>query len=725
MKKTLIVMLALQWQMALADEGMWLLNLIAQNMGSMQALGLKLTAEDIYSVNNSSLKDAIVRFDDGSCTGELVSPKGLFLTNHHCGVEAVQFHSTPERNLLRDGFWAQRLTEELAIPGKTASILVSIEDVSQRVLAQVDDNLPSPEYFNQLYDAMRTLEAEASQKGKYYAEVKPMFNHNAFYLFLYERYLDVRLVGVPPSSMGNFGGDVDNWHWPRHTADFCLFRIYTAPDGSPAEYSPRNVPYKPKRYLTISLNGVKENDYAMIIGYPGTTHRYATSYEALHNRDVVAPWKENVWGEFIRTIKEAQRNDPKVKVDYTDKHDMLVNFYQKDTWQAQSMYRFGVVENRRSREDSLKRWASADPANRGKYIESLPVLESYFSQFRQNQWEEATSSINALTYLPVDVVKNINACENLFMAMLENRQPKGFLGFLRKDKVKKEAKLLEKQIPNIFKNYHKNPDVFLYSTALGSLLRHTGDCPNIPMIQAMKRQPNIDQLYPLYAQNFFDRSYFTSPENLRKFLRTPVVDSLVKDPVFMLTQSLSILSDSLANRIRPLQADYERAMQRFTRGLMEMEQTTMHYPDANSTMRLTYGKVLGYKPADGMWYKAFTYLDGVMEKENPEMEIFHVDPKLKRLWELKDYGRYGENGAMPVCFLTDNDITGGNSGSPVLNGEGKLIGIAFDGNAEAMACDFEFEPDMQRTIIVDIRYVLFLIDKYAGAKNLIDEMAIQ
>jgi hypothetical protein len=713
MKKiTVMLSILLAWQVSMADEGMWLINLITKNIAQMEAQGIKLSAEDIYSINHSSLKDAIVQLDDGSCTSELISAKGLLLTNHHCGIEAIQLHSTPEHNLLKDGFFARNLSEELSIPGKTAMILFSVEDVTPKLVKYQNEKLSSSDYYTAIYAGMDSIARASTQNGKYYAIVKPMFHFNTFYLFVYERFLDVRLVAAPPTSIGNFGGDVDNWHWPRHTGDFSMFRIYTAPDGKPAEYSTKNVPYVPKRFLNISLNGVKEGDFTMIIGYPGTTYRYSSPSEAMQARDVLAPWKDKVWGELIRIIKEAQAKDPKVKVDYTDKHDMLVNFWQKDTWQAESMFRFNVVERLKAREDSLRLWVSQKPSTRTKYLSAMPVLEDYFKAYRENKWEELSGSLEAILGFPVDVNKNINACDELFGAMLSKKN------------VKKVARSIKKKVPKIFENYHINPDVWLYSTSLKSLIDNTSDCPNIPMIQAIKQQPQITQMMPLYAQSFYQRSYFTSPENLKRFLKKPSIDSIVTDPIFMLYQSYHMLYDSISKVIRPRQSDYEKAMQLYTKGLLEMEDNKQHYPDANSTMRLTYGKVIGYKPNDGVICSPFTTLDGLMAKENPKIDVFNVSPRLKQLWQAKDYGRYGVNGILPVCFLTDNDITGGNSGSPTLDAYGNLVGIAFDGNNEAMACDYAFEPEIQRTIIVDIRYVLFVIDKYAGAKNLIDEMKV-
>ncbi|MGE0078778.1 MAG: S46 family peptidase [Bacteroidales bacterium] len=723
-RRAIFVLLIICWEFSFADEGMWLINLLNQNIATMQSMGLKLSAEDIYSINHSSLKDAIVQFDDGGCTGELVSAQGLFLTNHHCGVEAVQSQSTTENNLLKNGFWAKNFSEELPIEGKTALILVGIEDVTSKVLSTVNNGLPNKDYFEQLRNTMRSIEEETAQKTGYHVVVKPFYNNNAFYLFSYERFLDVRLVGVPPTSIGNFGGDVDNWHWPRHTGDFCIFRIYSSPDGKPAEYSTKNVPYKSKNFLKIDLKGVDEGDFAMIIGYPGTTHRYATSYEALNARDVIAPWKREVWGSLINVIKDAQTRDPKVKVDYTDKHDYLVNFYQKDTWQAESMFRYRVVERLAAREDSLKVWVNQNPSLRSRYLTSLPVIKGYYEQSLQNKWDALEGSLSALSFYPVDIYKNINAASNFINAIFTQGKPYSAFKFWKKDEIRSEGRILKKNMSSIFDKYYYNPDLGLYIVSFGGLLNSVGDCPNLGLMNAIKHIPDINRLYPYYVQGFYEHSYFTSKENLEKLIKNPVSDSLLKDPLFILYHNYNAMWDSVYPQMYSAKLDYEKAMQMYTKGLMEMSSNQQYYPDANSTMRLTYGKVVGYKPADGLIFKPFTYLDGVMEKENPNNDVFEVDPKLKELWRNKDYGRYGTNGKMPVCFLTDNDITGGNSGSPVLNGDGNLIGIAFDGNAEAMACDYMYEPDVQRTIIVDIRYVLFVVDKFADAQNIINEMSI-
>lgn len=726
MRKTILfALLLLSAYSSWADEGMWFVNQIQQNMTAMQARGLKLSADEIYSELRASLKDAIVQLDDGSCTGGLVSAQGMFFTNHHCGVDAVQSQSSASNNLLRDGYWASAMRDELPIPNKTALILIDVEDVTAKIMSQVPQSLPNKEYFERIGQAMEQLEAHEAKATGQHVVVRPFYNYNVFFLMRYERYLDVRLVGVPPASIGNFGGDIDNWHWPRHTGDFCIFRIYTAPDGKPAKHSTDNVPYRPKHHLKISLKGLNEHDFAMIMGFPGSTHRYATSFEALHSRDVVAPWRKDMWGGLINVVKRAQAASPEMKVDYTDKHDYLVNFYQKDVWQAEAMYRYGVVERLAAREDSLRAWAAQNPSQRVRYATALPVIKDFYDTNRKNRWEEVQGSLSAISFYPVDVYKNMNACDKLLGAILEHGQPQSRLKFWKDDPIRLNAKAIENVMPEIFRHYHVAPDMNLYMVGFGNLMQHLGSCSNAPMLSSIKNEPNIQNTFPFYVAQFYERSYFTSQSNLHRLLKHPCRDSLVNDPLFMLYLNFNAVWDSLYRQYNLAEADCRRASQLYTRGLLEMQPDQLHYPDANSTLRLTYGRVMGYEPSNGRYFKPFTTLDGVMEKANPQQEVFHISPRLFELWSGRDYGRYARpDGAMPVCFLTDNDITGGNSGSPVLNAHGHMVGIAFDGNAEAMACDYMYEPDKQRTISVDIRYVLFVIDKFANAQNLIDELEI-
>ncbi len=702
---------------AKADEGMWLISLIGKNIETMQRMGLKLSEEDIYSINKSSLKDAVVSLDDGGCSAEIISPKGLILTNHHCGVGDIQFHSTPEQNLLRDGFWAKSIQEELPVPGKTALILLRVEDVTKQILSKVDTTDADSAIVEMINTAILEYQTqvEIQEKGVH-ALVVPMFNYNQYYLFVYHRFTDVRLVGAPPAAIGNFGGDVDNWHWPRHTGDFCLFRIYSGPDGLPADYSKKNVPYKPKHHFPISLSGVNEGDFTMIIGYPGTTYRYASSAQAIHARDFVAPWVNTVWGEFIGTIKDEMKNDAKIKVNYTDMHDMLVNFWQKDTWQAESMFQFNVVERLKAREDSLVSWANKNSTFPQFFTNATPAIDSYYSLIQRNGYEELFRSLSALSSWPVSIGNNISSSYNLFVE-LTNEKPS-------RRRIRKETKALNKELPEIFDDFFPQLDSKLYSIALKSVINYLPDSTEYPVLKKIQMLENREAYIPFVVDAFYQNSCFSSQERMREFIRKPNIDTLLADPIFYLHLTAENLMAEIQSRISPMNPTVQRAHYALTKGILQMEKDELHYPDANSTMRLTYGKVIGYRPADGVYYRPLTYAEGILEKEDNSVDVFNLPPKLKELLLKKDFGGYASDGKLPVCFLTDNDITNGNSGSGVLNAKGELIGVAFDGNNEAMACDYMYEPDYQRTIIADIRYVLFVIDKFAGASNLIEEMTI-
>jgi hypothetical protein len=698
-----------------ADEGMWLISLINKNINDMQRMGLELSAEDIYSINRSSLKDAVVQLDDGGCSAEIISASGLVLTNHHCAVSDIQYHSSATRNLLKEGFWAKSYADELPVPGKTALILKRVENVTDKVLSLVDWN--SEDFFEQVSVILENLqnEIEKNERGTHVVGI-PMYNHNQFYLFVYNRFTDVRLVGAPPSSIGNFGGDEDNWRWPRHTGDFALFRIYTAPNGAPADYNKRNKPYKPKHHFPVSLEGVNEGDFTMVIGFPGTTYRFSSSFHAAHERDVVAPWVDDVWGDFIYTIKDAMESDVNTKVMYTDTHDMLVNFWQKDTYQAQSMKRFNVVERMAEREKQLVNWSKENPELQLNQIDAIDLIQNYFDVLSKNRYDELFRSLSALNSWPVSVTNNIYELSSLFDQMFANKPSKR--------KIKKEAKILQKRLPNIFKNFNPDVDKHLYSTALVSLIKNLPADVKDPLLSELSKQEYNEFFIPLLVDQLYSSSIFTSESRFNAFLSNPSIDSLGNDPLFMLLISYETLIAEIQDNIASHKLNLRFASRNFTQGLLSMRSDELLYPDANSTMRLSYGKVAGYFPRDGVYYKHMTYLGGKIDKDDSNRDIFNVPTKIKELWNAKDFGPYADNYGVPICFITDNDITNGNSGSPVLNAKGHLVGVAFDGNYEAMACDFIYEQKMQRTIVTDIRYVLFVIDKYAGAKHLLDEMTI-
>lgn len=714
----LLVALGYTCQSTYADEGMWLVSQISRNVKEMQALGFKLTAEDIYSINNSSLKDAAVLLDDGGCSAEIVSSKGLVLTNHHCAITDIQALSSMDRNYIRDGFWAKHLGNELPVPGKSALILKRVEDVTATVLQGLENETDPKFFFERVDVAIKQIKSSVESKEKgVHARVVHMFNHNEFYLFIYNRYTDVRLVGAPPASIGNFGGDVDNWHWPRHTGDFALYRIYTAPNGMPANFSKKNIPLKPLHHFPISLKGVQEGDFTMVLGFPGTTYRFSSSSQALLNRDGVAPWVDKYWGEFIASIKDGMKSDPKVKIYYTDTHDGLVNFWQKDVWQAQAMKRFNVVEALQHREDSLFAWASNDNPARNRFKNSIPTIKDYYKEVGSKHYEELHRSLTALTSWPVGISKFYYEIFNLFDLMYAEKPSKR--------KIKKEAKRISKNLDKIYEGYNSHVDMQLYSIALRSLVNYLPSYCTDGLLVKLKETETPDLIIPLVTKYMFEKSYFSSPQALKSFLANPSIDSLANDPLFMLNMSYELLMKQIQDSVALLAPEFKFAMRSFTKGIIQMNPDKLFYPDANSTLRVSYGKVIGYQPTDGVSYRYFTTLDGKIEKNDPSEDVFTVPERMIDLWKRRDYGIYADStGTMPLCFITDNDITNGNSGSPVLNANGHLIGVAFDGNHEAMACDYAYEPSMQRTIICDIRYVLFVIDKFAGAKHLVDEMTI-
>ncbi|MDY0199221.1 MAG: S46 family peptidase, partial [Tenuifilaceae bacterium] len=559
-----------------ADEGMWLLSLLNKNIQEMQKLGLNLTAEDIYSINRNCLKDAVVQLDDGGCTAELISSKGLTLTNHHCAVSDIQLHSSVDQNLLRDGFWANSYEEELPIPGKTASILNRVEDVTQ-IIVQLIGDVAYEDFFIKEQEVISNYASNLKSLNKQeHFVVVPMFNHNQYMLFVYTRFTDVRLVGAPPSSIGNFGGDIDNWHWPRHTGDFALFRIYASPKGTPADFSKKNKPYNPKHHFPISMSGVEEGDFTMVLGYPGSTHRLSTSFHAQHERDVVAPWVDNVWGSFINEIKEGMQNDAKAKVDYTDTHDMLVNFWQKDTYQAESMKRFDVVKRMKEREDRLVQWVNENPKERNEYLQALTDIEEYYRFVRDNQFEEQYRAINAIINWPVELSNNIYELHELFTLMLSDK--------VSKRKVKKEAKRISKRLPEIFQNFHPDIDSRLYSDALLNLTKFMPDTIGELILKEIKDQEYPEFFIPYIIELFYDQSIFTSQERMKQFLSKPNLDSLVYDPLFMMQFSLEIYSATLGDTMAPHRHKLSMAYKTINKGYLEMDSDKTFYPDANSTM---------------------------------------------------------------------------------------------------------------------------------------------
>ena len=716
MKKTTLVILTLLSVFTLqsrADEGMWLPLFVQRlNYVDMQKEGLHLTAEEIYSINHSSLKDAIIIFG-GGCTGEIVSPNGLIFTNHHCGFGSIQSHSTVDHDYLSDGFWATRYEEELPTPGLRASFLVSIQDVTASVLAGVINQTTEAERADKIKENSKKIEIENTKGTKYDARTTAFFNGNEYYLFLYEVYKDVRLVGAPPTSIGKFGADTDNWMWPRHTGDFSVFRVYASKENKPAEYAADNVPMKSKQFLPVSIKEKKIGDFAMIMGYPGRTTRYATSTAIKFALEKNNPMVVKIRTKKLDILREDMAADAAVRIKYAAKFAGSANYWKYFIGQSKGLKQLGVYDRKKELEDQFVKWISTDKDRNAKYGEALSDITQAYEILNKY---EAPIRYNAEAIM--------QGCEIIAFSRNFNKLAEELA---KPNPDQQIIKTLIQQVTEVsgkyFKDYNKATDVKMLAAMLQ--LYYTDVPKEMQPAYLEKIHKKYKGDFAAYAGEVFSKTNFSVITKVNLFLSNFKLKSLQKDPAWILYKAFSANSTLIDSLVKPSNELLAKENRLFMQGLREMQSDRTFYPDANSTMRLTYGQVLDYSPADAIDYNYVTTLDGVMAKEDPSNPEFVVPGKLKQLYKAKDYGRYGENGKMVVGFLTNNDITGGNSGSPVLNGDGELIGLAFDGNWEAMSGNYAFEPKLQRTICVDIRYVLFVIDKYAGATNLIKELDIR
>ena len=711
--KALLLTLLLPFT-ARADEGMWLPLFVKRlNQADMQKKGLKLTAEEIYDVNNASLKDAVVQLG-GFCTGEFVSSQGLLLTNHHCGYDAIQTHSTPQNNILQNGFFAATKAEEKTNPDLFVDILVRMEDVSGKVLEGLTAATPEQERMATIQKRQKEMADAAKENGQYVAYVRDMFGGNEYYLFVYQRFGDVRLVGAPPEAVGKFGGDTDNWMWPRHTGDFSMFRVYASKDNKPtAGPSADNIPYVPKKHLPVSLQGVSEGDFAMVFGFPGRTQRFLPAAGLQMTLEQSNPARIKLRDTRLKLWKEDMDANPTLRLQYASKYANIANYWKYFIGQNEGMKRLKTVDAKKAEEAALDQWIKADQARVQQYGEALGSINQAYTGLRE--YNLSANYVNEAAF-GTEIITLASRMMPLYMTLKSTPTDKAAISKATAD--------LSEPVAEYFKDYSASTDKKVFA-ALMDLYRKDVPAAQLPdVFQTVQKQYGGSM--PKYADYVFANSFLTSEAKVRAFLAAPTLAKLEADPGFKTFNSVYLnYTQNILPKMQALQSGLTRANRLYVAALREKNATKVYSPDANSTIRLSYGSVRPYKGRDAVRYDYKTTAQGILEKEDATNPEFVVPQKELELLKQKDYGRFADkDGNLPVAFITNNDITGGNSGSPVINGRGELIGLAFDGNWEAMTGDLAYDPELKRCINADIRYVLWCIEKLGNAKHIVDEMTI-
>ena len=715
-----VLIFSLSLSVSFADEGMWIPILLKKyNIEQMKKKGFKLTADDIYSINHASLKDAVMIFG-GGCTGELISDQGLLITNYHCGYRQIQQHSTVDHDYLTNGFWAMSKDEELPNPGLTVTFLKRMEDVTDKVLNGVTDDTPETERETIIKKNISKIIEEATKGNDYQAIVKPFFYGNQYFLFINQIFKDVRLVGAPPSAIGKFGGDTDNWMWPRHTGDFSVFRIYANKNNEPAEYSKDNVPYKPAKHFTISLKKVKKDEFTFVFGYPGSTHEYVPSYHLKMLTGYIYPKLIDVRGEKLNIMNSYQEKDPKVRIQYAAKNASISNSWKRWIGETKGLARFHAIEKKQEFEQRFNAWCKDDPQREKKYGSLLQQYKKVYDVYEP--YSLAASYISELVFRNGIEIAQMAGSFGTLVNLYEKSGKKG----VDQEKLTAIKASLQKNTERFYKDFYMPLDKEMTAKLL------TMYKENVPARFLPGIYQYIDKHYKgdigRYTDKLFEASLFrdeASAENILNNISSKTVKKIEKDPAYVLFKSFKEeYTDNISPELKKLGQQLNELNRKYMAAQMEFEKNKVFYPDANFTLRVTYGNVKGYNPRDAVHYMYFTTIDGVIEKDNPEIYDYNVPEKLKTLYKEKDYGQYEIDGTVPVCFVATNHTTGGNSGSPVLNGEGQLIGINFDRAWEGVMSDLMYDPKICRNISLDMHYMLFLIDKFAGAGYLLDEMTI-